>query len=138
MIIGTWRFEKAFDLRTEEEKSKYEEIHINPKETENGTGYADRIFKINNEFEYYFTKNDSDFGKFMIKKNKVIIERRLLKEQAENSPMLLKRLIERKLIKKKDDGFYYFKPLELDLKYLSKNHIEFGTEKEYSIWKRIK
>ncbi|MDA9334718.1 hypothetical protein N9Q89_00990 [Flavobacteriaceae bacterium] len=41
-------------------------------------------------------------------------------------------------MKKKKDGFYYFKPFELDLKSVSGSQIEFGTEKRYTIWKRIK
>ena len=32
-------------------------------------------------------------------------------------------------MKKKKDGFYYFKPFELDLKSVSGSQIEFGTEK---------
>ena len=47
LIIGTWRFEKVCDLRTEKEKSKYVEPKIDPIETDNGTGSPDITFKIN-------------------------------------------------------------------------------------------
>ena len=55
LIIGTWRFEKECDLRTEKEKSEFVEVDIVPIETENGTGYADRTFKVNNEFNFIST-----------------------------------------------------------------------------------
>jgi len=138
LIIGTWRFEKEYDLRTENEKSEFGEVPWCPPETENGTGFADRIFKTNNEFEFYLTKTDSDFGFFQIKKGKLIIERRISKEQQEQKPEVIKWHLKRNLIEKKADGFYYYKPLELDLKSVSDNQIEFGTEKHYTIWKRIK
>ena len=138
LIIGTWRFEKECDLRTEKEKPEFIEIPWCPPETENGTGYADRIFRENNEFEFYLTKTDSDFGLYQIKDGKLTIERRISKERAEQKPDVIKWYLKRKLIEKKADGFYYYKPLELNLKSVAENLIEFGTEKHYTIWKRIK
>lgn len=138
LIIGTWRFERECDLRTEEEKSEFIEVPWCPPVTENGTGYADRIFKANNEFEFYLTKTDSDFGNYKLYKNKLTIERRLEKEQAENKPKAIEWSLKRNLIEKKRDGYYYFKLQELTVKSITENQIEFGTEKHYTIWKRIK
>lgn len=138
LIIGTWRFEKECDLRTEKEKSEFVEVDIDPIETENGTGYADKTFKVNNEFEFYFNSNHTDKGTYRIENNKLIIERRISKEKAESRKKAVEWHLKRNLMKKKKDGFYYFKPLELDLKSVSENRIEFGTEKRYTIWKRIK
>ena len=138
LIIGTWRFEKECDLRTDIEKSELVEVPWCPPETENGTGYADRIFKESKEFEFYLTKTDSDFGLYQINDYKLIIERRISKEQAEQKPDVINWHLKRNLIEKKADGFYYYKPLELNLKSVTENRIEFGTEKHYTIWKRIK
>lgn len=137
LIVGTWRFEKICDLRTEEEKNEFDEIPWCPPDTENGTGYADRIFKNNNEFEFYLTKTVSDFGLYQIKGGKLIIERRISEEQAKQNPEGMKRGLKRNLIEKKEDGYYYYRPYELDLKSVSENQIEFGTEKHYTVWKRI-
>ncbi|WP_132704218.1 hypothetical protein [Winogradskyella wandonensis] len=137
-IIGTWRFEKECDFRTEKEKSEFIDVAIDPIETENGTGYADRTFKENGEFEFYYNSNHIDIGAYRIKNDKLIIERRLSKEKAESRKEAVEWHLKRNLMKKKNDGFYYFKPLELDLKSVSENRIELGTEKYYTIWKRIK
>ena len=40
--------------------------------------------------------------------------------------------------KEKGTDFIIFKPFELDLKSVSGSQIEFGTEKRYTIWNRIK
>ena len=138
LMIGTWRFEKECDLRTDKEKSEFVEPTIDPIETENGTGYADRTFKENGEFEFYYNSNHTDIGIYRIENDKLIIERRLSKEKAESRKEAVKWYLKRNLMTKKKDGFYYFKPLELDLKSVSENRIEFGTEKRYTIWKRIK
>ena len=138
LIIGTWRFEKECDLRTDKEKSEFVEPVIDPVETENGTGYADRTFKEYGEFEFYYNSNHKDIGTYRIDNSKLIIERRLSKEKAESRKEAVEWHLKRNLIEKKKDGFYYFKPLELDLKSVSENRIEFGTEKRYTIWKRIK
>jgi hypothetical protein len=138
LIVGTWRFEKECDLRTEQERSEYVEPMIDPIETDNGTGYADRTFKSNSEFEFYYNSNHTDIGTYRIENNKLIIERRLSKEKAESRKEAVEWHLKRNLMKKKKDGFYYFKALELDLKSVSENRIEFGTEKRYTIWKRIK
>ena len=138
LIIGTWRFEKVCDLRTEKEKTEFEEIPWCPPVTENGTGYADRIFKKNNEFEFYLTKTESDFGLYQIKNGKLIIELRIPKEQAEQKPDVIKWHLKRQLIEKKADGLYYYKPLDLNLKSVSEKQIVFGNDKVYTIWKRIK
>ncbi|MFD2697798.1 DUF1878 family protein [Mesonia sediminis] len=138
LIIGTWRFEKECDLRTDKEKSEFVKPDIDPIETENGTGYADRTFKENGEFEFYYNLNYTDIGTYRIENNKLIIERRLSKEKAESRKEAVEWHLKRNLMEKKNDGFYYFKPLELDLKSVSEKRIEFGTEKRYTIWKRIK
>ena len=138
LTIGTWRFEKECDLRTDKEKSEFVEPEIDPIETENGTGYPDRTFKENGEFEFYYNSNHTDIGKYRVKNNKLIIERRLSKEKAESRKEAVDWHLKRNLMIKKDDGFYYFKPLKFDLKSVSENRIEFGTEKYYTIWKRIK
>jgi len=138
LIIGTWRFEKECDLRTDKEKSEFVEPDIDPIETENGTGYADRTFKENGEFEFYYNSNHTDIGTYRIENNTLIIERRLSKEKAESEKEAVEWHLKRNLMKKKKDGFYYFKPFELDLKSVSGSQIEFGTEKRYTIWNRIK
>lgn len=138
LIIGTWRFEKECDLRTEKEKSEFVEPDVDPIETENGTGYADRTFKGDGKFEFYYNSNQSYNGTYRIKNDKLIFERRLSKEKAESRKEAVEWHLKRNLMKKKKDGFYYFKPFELDLKSVSENRIEFGTEKRYTIWKRIK
>ena len=138
LIIGTWRFEKECDLRTDKEKSKFVNVAIDPIETENGTGYADRTFKENGEFKFYYNSNHTDIGTYRIENDKLIIERRLSKQKAESRKEAVEWYLKRNLMEKKKDGFYYFKPLELDLKSVFENRIEFGTEKLYTIWKRIK
>ena len=138
LIIGTWRFEKECDLRTDKEKSEFVEPDIDPIETENGTGYADRTFKENGEFEFYYNLNYTDIGTYRIENNKLIIERRLSKEKAESRKEAVEWHLKRNLMEKKNDGFYYFKPLELDLKSVSEKRIEFGSGKRHTIWKRIK
>ncbi len=75
------------------------------------------------------------------KKNKRAVffpTRRLSKEKAESGKEAVEWHLKRNLMKKKKDGFYYFKPFELDLKSVSGSQIEFGTEKRYTIWNRIK
>ncbi|WP_299680639.1 lipocalin family protein [uncultured Tenacibaculum sp.] len=138
LIIGTWRFEKECDLRTDKEKSEFVNVAIDPIETENGTGYSDRTFKENGEFEFYYNSDHTNIGTYRIENDKLIIERRLSKEIAKNRKEAVDLHLKRKLMIKKKDGFYYFKPLGLDLKSVSDNRIEFGTEKHYTIWKRIK
>jgi hypothetical protein len=135
MIIGTWRFEMECDFRPE--KEKYTEPKINYFETENGSHYADRIFKSNNSFEWYYTKNRSNFGIYKLIKGKLNLERRLGKEQAENNPNAIEKSLKLNRIEKKKDGYYYFKPHELTIKSLTKNQMEIGTEKLYTIWRRI-
>ena len=137
LIIGTWRFEKECDLRTEKEKSEFAKMSWCPPVTDNGTGYADRTFSADGEFVFYYNSNHTDFGIYQIKDNQLIIQRRLLKEQAESKKEEIKWHLKRKLIEKKDDGFYYLPPLKLDLKSVTENQIEFGTDKHYTIWKRI-
>ncbi len=116
LVIGTWRFEKECDLRTEKEKSEFVDIAVDPIKTENGTGYPDRIFKENGEFEFYFNSNHTNIGIYRIENNKLIIERRLSKEKSESRKEAVEWHLKRNLMKKKKNGFYYFKPLELDLK----------------------
>lgn len=138
MILGTWRFDEECDFRTEQEKSEYVEVTVTPIVTENGTGYPDRKFKRNGEFEFYYNSNHTDFGKYELKKNKLIIIRRISKETAESKKKVVEWTLERNLMEKKEDGFYYFKPQDLELKLLTENQIEFGTEKHYTIWRQLK
>ncbi|WP_405368928.1 hypothetical protein [Nonlabens sp. Asnod2-A12] len=133
MIIGTWRFEKNCDLRTRQEKVKYSNIPYCPRETDTNSGNTDRVFKSNNQFEFYETQ----FGIYKIKNNVLIIEHRILQEHANLNPDAIKRYLKRKLIEKKDDGFYYYKPQMLSIKSISDDQIEFGSDKQYTIWKRI-
>ncbi|MFC7357074.1 lipocalin family protein [Jejudonia soesokkakensis] len=138
LLLGTWRFEKELDLRNNAEKSKYEEIPWCPYETESGTGYPDLTFKKDNLFERYFTKEHIEYGKWEIKNNEILIYRLIQKEKAKKSFEFTKRLLKRKLIFKGTDGNYYFKPHKLKIKNLLKNKAEFGNNKEFEIYKRIK
>jgi len=140
MIVGTWRFEKECDLRTEEEKSKYVEVVIKSIEieTENGTEYPYRIFKVNNEFEFYYNKNQSTIGIFEINNQTLFYWRLIPLNKIEAKPKVTESLLNRKLIEKKYDGNFYFSyPLKLEIKSITKNRIEFGTENNYTVWKRI-
>lgn len=137
LIIGTWRFEKECDLRKEKEKPEIVEISCGP-ETENGTGYADRTFKKNNEYEFYYNRNDINYGKYNIKNHKLTLENRLSNKQVEDNKERIESSVKRKLLIKKQDGFYYTRPVVIELKSLNENRLELGTEKQYTIWKRIK
>ncbi|WP_310993112.1 hypothetical protein [Aequorivita marina] len=137
LIIGTWRFEKKCDLRTETEKSEFVVISCGP-ETENGTEYADRTFKKNNDFEFYYNLNEISCGKYNIENHKLTLENRLSENQIENNKERVESYLKKKLIIKKQDGFYYYRPVILELKSIIKNRLELGTEKHYTIWTRIK
>jgi hypothetical protein len=138
LIIGTWKFDKTCDLRTEEEKNEFEEIPWCPPVTENGTGYPERTFKKDGEYIDYFTAEHIGNGKWEIKNGKVILKSRISKQNAESKKELIERFLKKGLISKESDGFYYQKTIEISIKYLTKNRLEFGNEKVYSIHKRIK
>lgn len=138
LIIGTWKFDKTCDLRTESEKNEFEEIPWCPPITENGTGYPNRTFKNNGEYIDYFTTERIEYGKWRIKNDKLILTSRISKQDAESRKDIIERLIKKSLISKDSDGFYYQKPIEINIKYLTKNRLEFGNEKIYSIHDRIK
>ena len=137
LIVGTWRFEKVCDLRTEKEKSEFAEIPWCPPETENGTGHADRIFKEDNEFEFYYNLNESSYGTYKVENQKLVLENRLSEKQIKNNKQRVESNLKRKLLIKKQDGFYYSRPLILELKSISENRLEIGTEKKYTVWRRI-
>jgi transposase len=138
LIFGTWRFEKKIDLRTENETSKFVEVIIDPIETENGTGYPDKTFKKSGEFEFYYSKIQSTNGNFEFKKMTLICWKLIPKNKIKEKPELVKSQIKKKTILIKKDGNYYFsQPIELKIKSLNKNTVEFGTEKNYSVWKRV-
>ncbi len=139
LIIGTWRFEKECDLRSEKEKSKAikEVIELTEIDIENGTNYPDRIFKENGEFEFYYNSSYSTYGNYNIKNQKLFIETRLSKEQIESNPKRVEWALERNLLTQKKDGLYY-KPLILEIKSIDKHQLELGTENQYTVWRRIK
>ena len=137
LIVGTWRFEMNCDLRTEQEKADFADIPYCPPITENSTGHADRIFNSNGKFKFYFSDSNFKLGLYKIKNGKLLIENRISEEQANQRPDIIKRYLERNLIEKKDDGFYYYKPQKLNIKSISENQIEFGTDEYYNIWKRV-
>ncbi|MBL0686127.1 hypothetical protein [Aquimarina mytili] len=138
MIIGTWEFDKTCDLRTEVEKNKFEEIPWCPPYTENGTGYPTRTFKNNGEYIDYFTSEHIKYGKWEIKNDKLILKSRISKQNSESRKELIKRFLKKGLISKETDGFYYQKPIEIEIKSLTENQIEYGNEKIYSIHQNIK
>ena len=138
LLLGTWRFEKKLDLRKNVESSNYEEIPWCPYETESGTGYPDLTFKKDNLFEKYFTKEHIEYGRWEINNNEILIYRLIEKEKAEKSSELTERLLKRKQIFKGNDGNYYFNPNKLKIKSILKNRAEFGNNKEFEIYKRIK
>ncbi len=148
LLIGTWRFEKKvdFDKINENKKSELVNTTFCPIETENGTEYPDRIFKANNEYEFYYSKQESRTGFFEIKKNKIICWRLAFKEPnyvlkvpIEVDTEKMEYYLKRKLVTKKEDGNYYFsKPVEFNIKSITKDRIEFGKNEKYSVWKKIR
>ena len=77
LIIGTWRFEKEYDFRTEKEKSNptFEnvKITIDYVETENGTHHPDKTFKNDGKYIGYFNREHIDYGKWEIQNDTLII-----------------------------------------------------------------
>ncbi len=138
LIIGTWEFDKNCDLRTDAEKNEFEEIPWCPPYTENGTGYPTRTYKNDGEYIHYFTSEHIEYGKWKIRNGKLILKNRISKQNAESRKELMERFLKKGLISKESDGFYYQKPIEIDIKSLTENQLEFGNEKVYSIHKRIK
>ncbi|MDB2462573.1 hypothetical protein N9W61_00500 [Algibacter sp.] len=138
LIVGMWEFDKTCDLRTESEKNQFEEIPWCPPMTESGTGYPNRTFKNNGEYIDYFTSEHIEYGKWRIKNNKLILTNRISEQNAESRKELIKKLLKKGLVSKGEDGFYYQKPIEMEIKYLTNNRLEFGDEKIYSIHKRKK
>jgi len=139
LIIGTWKFEKEHDFRTEKESSESEKVIIDPIEIENGTRYPDRTFHQNGKFEFYYNKTQSTKGKYEFKSGNLICWKMISINQIKEKPKFVESLLKRKQILKKKDGNYYFsKPTKLQIKSITKSSIEFGTEKKYSVWKRIK
>jgi len=138
LIIGTWDFDKTCDLRTESEKNEFAEIPWCPPYTENGTGYPTRTFKNDGEYIDYFTSEHIEYGKWQIKNEKLILKSRISKQNAESRKELIERFLKKGLISKESDGFYYQRPIEIDIKSLTENRLEFGNEKVYSIHERNK
>ena len=120
LIVGTWRFEKECDLRTEKEKSEFVIISCGP-ETENGTEYADRTFEKNNEFEFYYNSNEIGCGKYYIENGTLILENRLSENQVKSNKNRVESYLKKDLIVKKDDGFYYSRPIILKLRSINEN-----------------
>ena len=67
LIVGTWRFYETCDFRTDEEKKEFVEVDYDSFETENGTSQPDRTFKLNGEYQDYYTKDNIEYGKWKIK-----------------------------------------------------------------------
>jgi len=138
LIIGTWEFDKTCDLRMESKKNEFEEIPWCPPYTENGTGYPTRTFKNDGEFVDYFTSENIEYGKWEIKNEKLILKSRISKQNAKSRKELIERFLKKGLVTKESDGFYYRRPIKIDIKSLTQNRLEFGNEKMYSIHKRKK
>lgn len=138
LIVGTWEFYKNCDLRTDAEKNEIEEVPWCPPYIENGTGYPTRTFKNDGEYIDYFTSEHIEYGKWKIRNGKLILKNRISKLNAESSKESIKRFLKNGLISKEADGYYYQKPIEINIKSLTINRLEFGNEKIYSIHERIK
>ena len=71
-------------------------------------------------------------------KSKTDFKRSYFKKIDESRKELIERFLKKGLISKETDGFYYQKPIEINIKTLTKNRLEFGNEKVYLIHERIK
>ena len=138
LIIGTWKFDKTCDLRAETEKNEFAEIPWCPYPTDDGTGYPIRTYKENGEYSDYFTAEHVEYGKWEIKNEKLILKTRISKQNAESRKETIERYRKKGLVSKENDGFYYQKPIEINIKSLTENRLEFGGEKVYSLYERKK
>ena len=68
----------------------------------------------------------------------MLLTRRISKESVESNKERIEYFLKKGTISLADDGFYYFWPVELDVKSLAENLLELGSEKIYSIKKRVK
>ena len=132
LIIGKWKFEKKVDLRTTQEKiaDKINEPQIIESDQE-----SDTFLTFNKTDNYY---NEKEFGKWEIKKDSLLIYRKVSKDKEHLDKKIRDEYLKDKFLILKKDGIYFSKPYSLKIKYLSKEKLEFGTEKRFSIWKRIK
>lgn len=138
LIIGTWKFDKTCDLRTEAEKNEFEEIPWCPYPTDDGTGHPIKTYNADGTYSDYFTEEHIEYGKWEIKNEKLILKSRISEENAELRKERIERFLKKGLISKESDGFYYQKPIEISIKDLTENQLEFGSEKTYSVHERIK
>ena len=138
LIIGTWRFEKECDFRTEHEIYKdILETSCGPM-TENGLESPDRTFKSNGEYTDYYTTENIRVGNWKLEKTKLSLNSRISKKVFDSRKELMERYLKEQLITKGEDGKYYTRPVELNIKNLTDDRLEFGSEKLYRVWKRIK
>lgn len=142
LIIGTWRFQKNCDLRSEMEKSekrKHEFVEASwcPPETENETGYPDKTFKKNGEYIDYFTSTNVQHGKWKIENGNLILISRISKKVTNSYKDRMDKLLKKGAITKGEDGYLYQKPIVIQIKLISEVIIEFGNDMVYSIHEKI-
>jgi len=132
LIIGKWKFEKKIDLRTTQEKKADK---INDPQIIESDQVSDTFLTFNKTDNYY---NEKEFGKWEIKKDSLLIYRKVSKDNEHLDKKMRDEYLKDKFLILKKDGIYLSKPYYLRIKYLSNVKLEFGTEKRFSIWKRIK
>lgn len=136
LIIGKWRLEKEHGSDIKNNRCVIE-IKSELIETENESGWPDYIFKKDNLFEIYYTKNESYYGKWELKNGTIYIYRLSSVKNEKRFYPLIKRLLKSKLIFKGTDGKYYHKAQKLNIKSFTKDKMELGSSKQYTIWKRV-
>ncbi|WP_224488662.1 hypothetical protein [Robertkochia flava] len=138
LILGNWKYIKTIDLRSTNEKSKYEDIPWDPIETDDRTGYPIRTFIENGEFTNYYTNDLTEQGKWEIQDSILILTHRISPKTVLSNKERSEKFVQKGAITKGSDGLIYQQPIEIKIKLLTKEKLELGNEKTYSIHEKIK
>ena len=132
LIIGTWKHEKEIDQRTYNEKTS--EDNGVPKIIESDEK-ADLFLTFDKTHVYY---NNREFGLWKMNKDSLLIYNKVSKDNEHLDKKIREEYLKDEFLVLKEDGIYFSEPHYLKIKRLSKETLEFGNEKRYSIYTRIK
>ncbi|MBJ6369889.1 hypothetical protein [Snuella sedimenti] len=132
LIIGTWKFDKKIDLRTFLEKES--DINKEPQTIESDEK-PDTFLTFNKTNSYY---NKKEFGQWEIKKDTLLIYRKVSKDKEHLDQRIRNEYLKDKFLVLKKDGIYLSNPFYLRIKSISNETLEFGSEKRFSIYRKIK
>ncbi|APY06786.1 hypothetical protein BWZ20_00055 [Winogradskyella sp. J14-2] len=124
LIIGNWSLVQEFDLRTENEKSN--EYNISPSRPAE-KGYPMITLNKNGTYNKYpYSNVPFNSGKWKISDNKLILLEKVSFEFQENDFENQTKLGH---LKKIENNYYL--PITLNVRHISKEYLELGTEKIY-------